>query len=178
MNLIIERSIYPKVESILPLVRRWGFDLSEPKIVEDITTQQYTQIDFTKDGRPWKLIFPANGNNVFFVDYTMHQEQIISYAGGAIGDGNKMLGLGDRISIVVFGNESQEVLELRFVHELLHAIDLPADSLRDYIQRFLSLWERLVFGWQRYKNRSPEQSPFWQRKFYKYLLSQRQRGLM
>lgn len=178
MNIIIEHSIYPKIESVLRAVKQnWGFDYGY-KAVDDITTEPYQQIDFVKDGRPWKLIFPDDGNTAFFIDYTRHQEQIISYAGGAIGDGNKVLDLGDRVAIVVFGYETLDIIELRFVHELLHATDLPADSLRDYAWKFLSLWDYLAFRWQQYKSMSPEHFPSWQRKFYKYLLSQRQRKLM
>lgn len=177
MKLVVENSISYQIIPVLSVAeKKWGIDVSDTKFVDDITTEPYQQIDFTKDGRQWKLIFPVNGDTVFFIDYNLHKDKIISYAGGAVGDGNRKLDLGDKVAIVVYGNESQEVLELRFIHELLHAQDLPADDLVKYAFRFMTFWEWLRFRWQQYKKQKPEHYPFWQRKFYRWLLLQRQKG--
>lgn len=179
MKIVAETSISRQIIPVLNSVsKNWGFDTGNVKWVEDILTEPYQQIDFEKDGVHWRLVFPAYGGMAFVIDYSRHQDKIQAYAGGAVGNGNRQLDDIDRASIVVFANDSAEVLELRFVHEFLHAEDLDADGLVKYASKSLKWWELLVFKWQQFRNRRPEHSPYWQRRFYKWLLDQRARGLM
>lgn len=179
MKLIIEKSIRNIINPVLRAVKyNWGIDACDIKYVENITTEPYQQIDYVHAGRQWKLIFPVNGGTAFFIDYNLHKDQILSYAGGATGDGDKKLDSGDKVAIIVYGDETQEILELRVIHELLHAQDLNSDLLDKYVVQFLGFYDLIIYFILRFCKKSPEHLPYYQRLYYKWLLKQRQKGLM
>jgi len=177
MLFIAERSLWDKAAPVISKVLDWGFDIAI-KWVNNILDEPHTLIDYTKDGKHWKLIFPSEGGVLFIVDYRRHRKLIQTYAGGAVGDGNKRLDRGDRATVVVYGDETAEVLELRIVHELLHCIDLPADDLNQHVGEFLPWWLRLVYKLFQLCRKSPEHMPYFQRKYYHWCLNQRKERVM
>ncbi len=179
MKIVAETSISQEIIPALNAVAQtWGFDTGNVKWVNDITQEPYQQIDFEKDGTHWRLIFPAYGGMTFIIDYAKHQDKIKTYAGGAVGNGNRQLDDMDRASIVVYGNETPWELELRVVHEFLHASDMDADGLLRYAPKFLTFWDLLGFRWHQLWGQYPESTPYYQCKFYHWLLDQREKRLM
>ncbi len=55
------------------------------------------------------------------------------------------------------------------MHEYLHSIGKDADGLKKNVPVFLNLWERIMWFFRFVI--VDEQSPYWQRKFYKWMLS-------
>ncbi len=181
MKIVTENSIK---NIIIPTFKRlsenWNSDVNDVKWVDNIVTEPYKMINFKDEkGKQWSLIFPADKGVVFIIDYTLHKDQIKSYAGGAIGDGDKVLDKDDNASVVVFPEDLLEILELRFVHEVeLHARDLPADDLDKYHGKFLKFIDIIIYEILKFLRRSPEQISYYHRMYYRWLLEQRAKGLM
>lgn len=179
MKIIAETStVNHSVPALNSVTANWNIGTDDVKWVDDILTEPYQQIDYQEDNQTWRLIFPAYGGVIFIIDYSRHQDRIQTYAGGAVGNGNRRLDDMDRASIVIYGNETPWEMELRIVHEFLHCEDLPADDLLQYAKKFLSFWGLLMLKWQQFGRRHPENTPCYQRRFYRWLLDRRARGLM
>jgi hypothetical protein len=167
MKIYIEESIADRANLALNLVRsNWGLlEDSLAFIIKDFTTLPYWLCDYIDDkGQRWKIPMPVKAGTMFIISYDTHREMIEGYAGGTIGDYSKEI-KDDKITIVVSSYDTIEVLELRIIHELLHAMELPADDCKLYLKQFLPWYLRL---W--YRNC---ENPKMQRKFYKYLIEKR-----
>ena len=71
-------------------------------------------------------------------------------------------------SVMVCPGDSLETLELRAVHELIHALGLPADDMRAWIRSSLPM--ALIYIVTRCLRLRTEES--WQRLYYHHLLSE------
>jgi hypothetical protein len=173
MKIYIEESIANKVNLALALVRS-NWELLEDSlafIIKDFTSLPYWLCDYIDNkGQRWKIPMPVEAGTMFIISSDMHQGMIERYAGGTIGDYSKEI-RDDKITIVVSSYDTVEVLELRIIHELLHAMELPADDCKLHLKRFLPWYFRL---W--YRNNC--ENPKVQRRFYKYLLKMRKEGAM
>jgi len=176
MQIIAERSIFKKVNPAIRKLTEWDFVFAI-KWVTNILDEPYVQIDYVSNGKRWKIPFPYFGGTMFIIDYKKHKNLIETFAGAAWGDGNKKLD-NDKASVIVFGDETEEVLELRIVHEFLHAEDLPADDLDKHVHEFLPFWLRWVYIFLKNRRKSPEHLPYFQRKYYRWLLNQRKERVM
>ncbi len=157
MKLYIEEHLKQKINSVLLKLDSWKlpFDI---ELVQNIRGLPF-DISANED-HSWSIIMPKNENTGFIYDYNYHNMFIKSYAGGAFPN---------RISIILYGTdtETDEVLELRIVHEYLHSIGKAADDLTKNITRFLTWWERLLYLLKIIK--IDESAPYWQRKYYMWL---------
>lgn len=155
MKLYIEEHLISKINPVLFRVDAWKlpFDI---ELVENIRALPFDMA--TNKDHSWSIIMPKNENTGFIYDYKYHSIMIKSYAGGAFPN---------RIAIIVYGTETEEVLELRIVHEYLHSMGKAADDLSKNIPRFLTWWERLLYYFKILK--IDESAPFWQRKYYNWL---------
>ena len=161
------------------LSEKWNSDVNDVKWVNNILEEPHNIIDFKNEKGHWKLIFPKEKGVVFILDFTLHEDNTKAYAGGAIGDGDKLLDKDDNASVIVFPHDSVEILELRFVHEVeLHARDLPADDLEMYHGKFLKSYNIFIYEILKLLKRHPEHIPYYQRMYYRWLLEQRTKGLM
>ncbi len=153
MKLIIEKHL--NLLNVLTRLKSWNIDFNI-EYVENIQNKPF-EISVSSD-KEWSIIMPKE--NVGFVyDYNLHKDATKRYAGGAFLN---------RFSIIVYGNETDEILKLRIVHEWLHSIGKPADDLKKHIPKFLNWWERLLWNFKIVLIN--EQNPYWQRKYYKWLL--------
>lgn len=77
-------------------------------------------------------------------------------------------GGGMRASVRVRDGDESEVIALRLWHELLHAVNQPADDMIPMAEEWQTPWERLLWWfWARYVG--PVDVPFWHRRFYRWL---------
>jgi hypothetical protein len=173
MRVYIEENIVGKANLALALVRsNWGLlEDSQVFIIEDFTMQPYWLCDYVDSkGQRWKIPMPVESGTMLIINYTTHQEMIERYAGGTIGDYSKEI-KDDKITIAVSLQDTVEILELRIIHELLHAMELPADDCKLYLKQFLPWYLRL---W--YRNNCD--NPRVQKRFYSFLLKKRKEGVM
>ena len=180
MRIIAELAVKSQLEPVLNILKTdWEIELDDKVFMwlEDIKMANFRIYEDTLNGVKRRVILPVPPSTVFVYSYGKHAEDTIGFAGATIMD-SKPTTEGDVASIIVFGNETKEVLELRLVHEILHAMELPADDLLKYVSKFLSWWELWYFIFQRYIGKAPEQNPGYQTKYYHWLLSQRKHGLM
>lgn len=181
LKIVTENSIKNyMIPTFKKLSEIWNSDVNDVKWVNNILEEPHNNIDFKDEkGEQWKLIFPKEKGVVFIIDFTLHEDMIKSYAGGAIGDEDKLLDKDDNASVVVFPQDSVEILELRFVHEVeLHARDLPADDLEIYHSKFLKFYDIVFYEILKLLRRHPEHIPYYQRMYYRWLLEQRTNGLI
>lgn len=155
MKLYIEEHLKQKMSAVLLRVDSWNlsFDI---EYIKNISTLPYA-ISESQD-KTWSIIMPLEQNTAFVYDLKLHADVTKRYAGGAYSH---------RFSIIIDGSESDEILELRIVHEYLHSIGKAADDLLRYLANFLTWWERVL--WKLGLIHVDAQSPYWQRKYYKYL---------
>lgn len=71
-------------------------------------------------------------------------------------------------TVMVCPGDSLETLELRAVHELIHALGLPADDMRAWIRSSLPM--ALIYIVTRCLRLRTEES--WQRLYYRYLIEE------
>jgi len=180
LKIVTENSIKNyMIPTFKKLSEKWNSDVNDVKWVNNILEEPHNIIDFKNEKGHWKLIFPKEKGVVFILDFTLHEDNIMTYAGGAIGDGDKLLDKDDNASVIVFPHDSVEILELRFVHEVeLHARDLPADDLEMYYGKFLKSYNIFIYEILKLLKRHPEHIPYYQRMYYRWLLEQRTKGLM
>ena len=180
MRIIAELAVKSQLEPVLNILKTdWKIELDDRVFMwlEDIKMANFRIYEDTLNGVKRRVILPVPPNMVFVYSYGKHAEDTIGFAGATMVDG-KPATEGDIASIIVFGNETEQVLELRLVHEILHAMQLPADDLLKYVSKILSLWELCYFIFQQYMKKAPEHNPGYQTKYYHWLLSQRNNGLM
>ncbi len=173
MEVVIESSLWRLRQLIRSIKSKWNVgDLKvlEMLWVSNILDQPHRFIDFVDDrGVHWKLIFPTEGV-MFIIDYMRHMDLLSGYAGGAVGDGDKVSDKEDNAAVLVFPKDTDEIIELRIIHEYLHSIDLPADDLDRHAQEFLSRWMMWYYRLLRKLGRMPEHMPLFQRAYYRFLL--------
>jgi len=179
MRFVAETSIAKLLVPALNRVQRdWGFDTARIKWVEDIISEPHKIFEWSDNGMTRKIPWPTTKGTVFVIDYMRHISEILNIAGGAIGNGNKILDDEDAASIIVFDWDNESGVELRIVHELLHAEDLPSDDLLKYPSKFLSVFSYFIFIIQLILKTSPDQKQYYQEKFYRWLLNERTAGRM
>ncbi len=178
MRLIAELAVKFQLVPVLNRIKTaWQIEPDSVQWVDDIKTANFRIYEDKANGTYRRVILPVEPGTIFAYSYGKHADDTVNFAGAAVMDGNKSTE-GDRLSVIIFGNESQEVLELRFVHEILHAMELPADNLVKYAPRFMWWLELWLFMFQRNRGKMPEHDPSWQRKYYRWLLNQRAKGVM
>jgi len=133
----------------------------------DIYTDQtmwntYTSSTKTYSSGPWQnFILPSTDNTIIIFD---GRKRNVQFGGGTVGT---------RIGIAIFGNETLEQIYLRIYHELLHALQLPADDMttnHDFVTWLtnmlrLALWLDKRFAAVRFAH-----NPKWQSLYYDFLL--------
>jgi hypothetical protein len=104
----------------------------------------------------WKgFPFPVRRGDVYVFD-----DQVPAGAvGGAVAG---------RASVRARDEDGDTILVLRLWHELLHAVNQPADDMIPMAEEWQTPWERLMWWfWERYVG--PVDVPFWHRRFYRWL---------
>lgn len=134
------------------------------RFVDDVTEEKGVGFERVLNQRGWRIIMPGEFDTLFVLDYHNHVDDIKGYAGAAYPR---------RCSVVIYGGESDVVLKLRVVHELLHSMGLPADDLDKYHPKFLVFWWRWIYRWLKRYGAHPEQIPFFQERYYHWLLANR-----
>lgn len=174
MRIYVESSISGTALEAIDLVKEWKLLSDDPVIstIDDFKAIPYWLCDYTDNkGVRWKIPVPTEPGTMFIINYNTNHSMIQSYAGGCIGDYSKEI-KDDKITVVVYQQDKIEDIELRSVHELLHAMELPSDDCNQYLNSFLSWWLRLWYFFKPCSNSKV------QRRFYRWLLNQRLLGVM
>ncbi len=132
----------------------WGIPIAL-EFVEDIRSLPFVVSSNTD--KSMSIIMPKEDGVSFVYDYNKHKENTSGYAGGAFSN---------RFSVIVYGDDSKEVLQLRFVHEFLHSVGKNSDECFKHIPKFLPFIYKILYymGFKFNCN-----SPFTQRYFYRWL---------
>ena len=181
MKFVIEKSIYNRYKDVLSSVQKspYNINTSDVKIVDNISSEPHIIINFYDiNNREWKIIWSQIKGVAFIVDYNLHSDEIKSYAGGATGDGDKVSDNDDNMTIIVYPQDTSIILKYRTIHEYLHSIDLPADDLDKHSNKFMNFIDLLYYKILNYYNKQPEHIIYFQDKYYKWLLVQRDKNLM
>ena len=180
MKIIVEKSIAGFVSKVLQrvgenwIIEEWQNAINNQSIVENVLDEPHRFVDYnTENGTRWAIIMPTVPGTLMILDHKLHENAIDSYAGGTVGGSKPQLNEDDLISIVVFGNEKLKLLELRIVHELLHGLNLPADDLHENADQAFSKINRRLYYFLKSLGVGAEHVPFFQRKFYHWLLDSR-----
>ncbi len=167
MKVYIEKNVEPKSLQALGSVKRWDItplDINSTENIKNLEVEYLDEIDHA--GKRWAIPVPKNPGTMFIIDYTLHNKEIESYAGATFA--GTSVNADDRITIIIFGKENAEILELRIVHELVHGRNLPADDIVKYKDKFLGFLDRIF--WQLLGDNTASPMPYFQRKFYNWLL--------
>lgn len=185
MQIVIEKSIQELVLKELEEVSKnwaiveWREAIMNPLIVDNILSLPCRQVDFmAEDSKRWAIIMPIEPGTLFVLDYHLHEKDIACYCGGALKGHDPRFNKDDLISVIVFGNEKPKVLELRIVHELLHGLDLPSDDLQKYSDQAFQWYILYLYHLFQKLGVAAEHIPFFQNRFYRWLLISRRVGLM
>ena len=177
MKIIVEESISSLVSKVLKrvaknwMVEEWQNAAMNPSIIENVLNEPHKLVDFTtEDGAHWAIIMPTEPGTLFILDYNLHENEIATYAGGALGGSDPQFNKDDLISVIVFGNEKPTSLELRIVHELIHGLDLPADDLQEYANQAFSPTSSWLYHLLQSLGVASEHMPFFQRRYYQWVL--------
>lgn len=173
MHLIAELAVNQQLLPVLTKLKTWNIEINSVEWVEDVKLKPF----FVYSDSQRRVILPAEPGTIFVYSYGKHADDTVNFAGAAMIDGKKST-FEDKVSVIYFSNETEEVAELRFVHEYLHAIEVPADDLVKYAPKFIWWLELWYFKFLQNYGKAPEHNPYWQRKFYRWLFNQRVRGLM
>lgn len=169
MRVIAEKAILGLLNPVLGKLKSWNIVLDIISWVDDIKLAPFEIYHDTINGVERRVIAPTTPGTIFVYSYGKHADDTIFFAGATFMDGKPTTNE-DRVSVIYFGNESPEDAELRFVHEYLHAMNLPADDMQKYAPRFIP-WYMRMFA-------QSIENVYWQRKYYRWLLLQRDRGVM
>ncbi len=167
MKVYVEKNIEAKALAALESVKKWNMTPLEIISTENIKTlevQYLDNVDYA--GKRWAIPVPKDPGTMFVIDYKLHSTEIESYAGATFP--GTSINADDRITVIIFGNENADILELRIVHELVHGRNLPADDILKNKDKFLVFFDRM-FWWLLGDNASC-QMPYFQRKYYGWLL--------
>lgn len=185
MKIIIEKSIQELIQKELEnIVLKWPIEewknaVLNPTIVENILSMPHRLVDYvTEDGKRWAIIMPTEPGTLFILDYSSHKKETASYCGGAIQGHIPRFNVDDLITVIVYGNEKSNILELRIVHELLHGLNLPSDDLHKYSYQAFKLPVRYLYSLLHKLGIAAEHIPFFQTRFYRWLLLSRKEGIM
>ncbi len=177
MKLIAETDATGQLAPVLNNIKNWNIQLDSIEWVDDIKSKPFKIYRDVLNGQERRVIEPLEENTIFVYLNKKHPDDTLNFAGATFQDRTKNTEK-DKISIIISGNESQEVLELRFVHEYLHAMELQADELEKYASDFLPKWMHWFYLFLKWRKMNPEHMPFFQRRYYHWLLDRRENGAM